>query len=178
MLVASDADDPLRPLAHQQSMHAVLSKCRCHICRVTLTWDATVAKAAPRQPQSTVKMSRGASITLMALHAKVPQRGVLVSPSPLYTPYSRTGTCSQGHVLQVHSPAPRLLCPRAAYCTSNARGSYNIPGSSWPLRRGALLRQLLQQPTPTEQNSASDSVCNTVLTTHCGSSRRGEAAPV
>ena len=61
----------------------------CQGAEVALTWDATVARAAPRQPQSAVNMSRGASTTLMALQARVPHRGVLVSPKPLYTPCSQ-----------------------------------------------------------------------------------------
>ncbi len=70
---------------------------------VALTWDATVARAAPRQPQSAVKISRGASTTLIPLQARVPQRGVLVSPNPLYTPCSRTATSQMPFAAAEHS---------------------------------------------------------------------------
>ena len=70
----------------------------CQGAEMALTWDATVARAAPRQPQSAVKMSRGASTTLMPLQARVPHRGVLVSPRPLYTPCGRNRQVSVCHM--------------------------------------------------------------------------------
>ena len=58
----------------------------CGARELAMTCEVTVASAAPRQPQSALNISRGARITLMALQARVPHRGVLVSPRPLYTP--------------------------------------------------------------------------------------------
>lgn len=107
---------------------------------VVLTCDATVASAAPRHPQSAVNMSNGASSTLMKLQARVPQRGVFVSPSPLYTPCTQPDCIRNFHCIRCksswldllhhgnlpHDIASGCLCMDGTSCSQAPKGALGL----------------------------------------------------
>ena len=51
-----------------------------------MTWDRTVAKAAPGAPQPRTNMNRGPRRIFSTFAESVPTKGVRVSPNPLNTP--------------------------------------------------------------------------------------------